>query len=216
MSDRSSDRPATVRWVVTALLGLAALGTFTGCPRDPESPSEGGEGLVNLSDPDSVLFQIQVGVANGGITQYLNAFTQDFVFNPDQVDSITLTNQLGPGVFDNWDLPVERDVMQLVLASYAARAISFVEVDSQVVTDRLVSLREQYTLILDSERYQGEAQFDMVREASNDWRIFHWQDRQLQADPDTTWGILKGLNRPGTRAAGGDRPPAGTPGPEGW
>jgi hypothetical protein len=61
--------------------------------------------------------------------------------------------------------------------------------------NRLVTLRERYTLILDSERYQGEAQFDMVREPSNDWRIFHWQDRQLAADPDTTWGILKGLNR---------------------
>jgi hypothetical protein len=194
---RSSDRPTIARWAASAaLLGLAALGTFTGCPRDPESPSEGGEGLVNLSDPDSVLFQIQVGVANGGITQYLNAFTQDFTFNPDQVDSITLSNQ-NPTVFDNWTLPVERDVMQLVFPSYAVRSITFAEQESTSVgsENRLVTLRERYTLILDSERYQGEAQFDMVREPSNDWRIFHWQDRQLAADPDTTWGILKGLNR---------------------
>jgi len=180
---------------VAALLGLAALGLFSGCPRDPESPDEGGQGLVNLSDPDSVLFQLQVGVANGIITQYLNAFTQDFVFNPDQVDSISLSSQ-NPGVFDNWDLPVERQVMQLVLASYASRSITFVNVESTVVVSgSAVSLREQYTLLLNSERYQGEAQFDMIRESSNDWRIFHWQDRQLQADPDTTWGILKGLNR---------------------
>jgi len=195
MSDRSSDRPAIARWAVTtALLGLAALGLLTGCPRDPEDPSEGGQRLVNLSDPDSVLFQLQVGVASGVITQYANAFTQGFFFHPDQVDSITLTNQR-PGVFDNWDLGIEQQVMQFVFSSYAIRSISFVETESLSVNEREVSLREVYTLILDSERYQGEAQFDMVREASNDWRIFNWQDRQLQADPDTTWGILKGLNR---------------------
>ncbi|HWN82308.1 MAG TPA: hypothetical protein VNM87_09450 [Candidatus Udaeobacter sp.] len=195
MSDRSSDQRTTARWAaVAALLGLAALGLFSGCPRDPESPDEGGQGLVNLSDPDSVLFQIQVGVANGIITQYLNAFTQDFVFHPDLVDSITLSSQ-NPGVFDFWDLPVERQVMQLVLASYLNRSVTFANTESTVVNDREVNLREQYTLILDSERYQGEAEFKMIKESSNDWRIVLWNDRQLQADPDTTWGILKGLNR---------------------
>jgi len=192
---RSSDRWTTARWAVTtALVGLFALLVCAGCPRDPDSPSEEGGDLVNLSDPDSVLFQIQVGVAGGVITQYLNAYTQDFRFHPDQVDSISLSNQ-NPTVFEGWDLTVERQVMQDILNSYASRSVTFTNVESTVVNDRAVKLRERYTLFLDSERYQGEAEFDMIQESSNEWRIFNWQDRRLQADPDTTWGFLKGLNR---------------------
>jgi hypothetical protein len=194
MSARSSSAWQAGRWAGVAALGALVLVGLAGCPRDPESPSEGGGQLVNLSDPDSVLFQLQVGVRNGVITQYMNAFTQNFVFNPDQVDSISLSQQL-PGVFDNWTFDVEQQVMQLVLISYAIRSVQFTDVESTSVNDREVVLREDYTLLMDSERYHGEAEFFMIKESSNDWRIFRWRDRQGTADPDTTWGILKGIFR---------------------
>jgi hypothetical protein len=181
------------RWAAAGALAAAlALGLLAGCPRDPQSPSGGGD-LVSLREPDSVLFQIQVGVANGVITQYMNAFRQDFVFNPDPVDSITLTSQ-NPGVFDDWFYSVEQQVMTQVLSRYSIRSVTFATVESTVVSDVEVVLREDYTLFMDDERYQGQAEFFMLREDA-DWRIFRWRDRQGGSDPDTTWGILKGLNR---------------------
>jgi hypothetical protein len=200
------------RWltfgVLAAILGALLL---TGCPRDPESPEEGGGDLIQLSDPDSVLRQIQVGIASGLITQYMNAFTQEstppFAFSPDQVDSITLNSQ-NPGVFDNWTFAVEDQTMQIVLSTHASRALSFAEANSTSVGSDQVILRENYTLIMDQARYQGVAEFFMRREASTDWRIFLWRDFQ-GSDPDTTWGILKGLNRQlGRGAAGGTLSPA--------
>jgi hypothetical protein len=84
--------------------------------------------------------------------------------------------------------------MTQVLSRYSVRAVTFANVESTVVNDGEVVLREDYTLFLDQERYQGQAELFMLREDA-DWRIFRWRDRQGGSDPDTTWGILRGLNR---------------------
>ncbi len=62
------------------MLALWAIGSCGLAPREPEEPIEGEGRLVGLSDPDSVLLQIEVGLSSGVITQYINAFADSFTF----------------------------------------------------------------------------------------------------------------------------------------
>jgi hypothetical protein len=187
-----------VTWVTdllreTALGALLALALVSACDDDPASPPGppgGSVGLVSLSDPDSVLLQMQLGIQGGFIVPYMNAFAQDFTFVPDSSDASQL-----PGAFDDWSFAVEEEVMGRVLADYLRRSLSFVDVESTAVGDRTVVLREGYTLFLDGDRYRGNAEFVLTRDQANNWRLTRWQDHGSASDPDTTWGILKGLYR---------------------
>jgi hypothetical protein len=206
-----------------ALGVVLALALVSACDDDPSSPPPGppecggNSNLVNLSDPDSVLLQMQAGIERGFIAHYMNAFAQDFTFAPDPSDATQL-----PGAFDDWVFAVEEEVMGRVLADCVTRSLSFVDVDSTVVSDREVILREGYTLILGRDRYHGEAQFDLTRDQANDWRLTRWLDRRSASDPDTTWGILKGLyrqeapSRDCTRFEHGEPPPGSTSPTRGW
>jgi len=171
---------------------MASFWLVLGCGRDPEPPANDPGILVNLSDPDSVTYQIQVGIATGSFTSYMNAFAPDFVFNPDAVDSISLTTQI-PNVFDNWNYTVEQQAMQRVLDHFANRSVVFIQGDSIPQGSDFVTVEQFYELFLDNERYHGRADFDM-RLDSGAWRISRWRDFR-STDPDTTWGILKGMNR---------------------
>jgi len=174
---------------------LASLAACDLSPREPEPPGGGGnDRLVNLSDPDSVLLQIQVGLTDGRINSYMNAFTQDFVFHPDERDSLSLVQQ-DPTVFDNWTYQTEQQVMQVVFNQYSQRSVSFANAESTVVVPgSVVVLDEEYDLTVDSELYQGLAEFQM-RLTGNEWRIFQWIDRRRSGSDLSSWSLLKGENK---------------------
>jgi hypothetical protein len=180
----------------TALGVLLALALVSACDDDPSSPPPGqsecggSSNLVNLTDPDSVLLQMQAGIERGFIEHYMNAFSRDFTFTPDPSDAAQF-----PGVFDDWSFVVEEEVMGRVLTDCLARSLSFVDVESTAVGDREVILREGYTLVLGGDRYHGDAEFVVTKDQWNEWRLTRWLDRRSASDPDTTWGFLKGLNR---------------------
>ena len=178
--------------LISTMLLITGLCVLSSCSRDPDDPDDDSGILVNLSDPDSVIYQIQVGIATGSFTSYMNAFTPDFTFHPDLVDSISLTSQI-PNVFDNWDFSTEEQVMQRVLRAHTDRFVEFPPGTSIPHGPDLVTVEQFYELFLDDERYHGRADFEM-RLDSGAWRIFQWKDFRI-VDPDTTWGILKGLNR---------------------
>ncbi len=177
--------------VIVALLWVAACDLST---RAPEPPT-GNEGrLVTLSDPDSVLLQMQVGLTSGFINSYMNAFTPDFVFHPDEADSFELA-QSNPGVFDDWTSSVEQQVMQVVINSYPQRNVTFTNVDSTVIIPgSVVVLDEDYDLVVNSDRYEGRAELQMSLVAG-EWRCFTWIDRRRSGSTERSWSYLKGQNR---------------------
>ena len=181
-------------WCVLGAL-LAGLAACDLSPRTPDDPGGGsGDRLVNLSDPDSVLLQMQVGLTDGRINSYMNAFTQDFVFHPDERDSLSLVQQ-DPTVFDNWTYQTEQQVMQVVFNQYSQRSVSFANAESTVVVPgSVVVLDEEYDLTVDSELYQGLAEFQM-RLTGNEWRIFQWIDRRRSGSDLSSWSLLKGENK---------------------
>lgn len=191
----SAGRPLPLACCAFAVL-LAGLAACDLSPRTPEDPGGGGnDRLVRLSDPDSVLLQIQVGLTDGRINSYMNAFLQsDFRFHPDERDSLTLVQQ-NPTVFNNWTYQTESDVARVIFNRYAARNVSFVTAESTVVVPGFeVVLDEEYDLTVDAERYQGRAELQM-RLTGDEWRIFKWIDRRLSGSSFSSWSLLKGENK---------------------
>ncbi len=198
-------RRGNTRHLPLACCALGALiAGLVACDLSPRTPDDPGGGvdttIVNLSDPSLVLYQIQVGLRTGRINSYMNAFirddtfSEDFVFHPDERDSLTLVQQ-SPGVFDNWTYDVEQQVMQVVINQYAPRDVSFVTAESTVVVPgSVVVLDENYDLTVGTERYQGRAELQMVL-IGNEWRIFTWIDRRQSGSELSSWSLLKGENR---------------------
>lgn len=176
---------------------LALLAGLAACdlsPRTPEEPAGSGR-LVSLTDPDSVLLQIQIGVTSGRINSYMNAFTRDdFVFHPDERDSSTIIQQFGAGWFDNWIYPVEQDAMQLVFRQYSPRTVTFTEAQPPQQGADIFVLYENYDLTVGDEDYKGLAELQM-RRTGNDWRIYLWIDRRQAGSDLSSWSLLKGNNR---------------------
>jgi hypothetical protein len=175
---------------------LVLLASLTACdlsPRTPEEPAGSGR-LVSLTDPDSVLLQIQIGVTSGRINSYMNAFDQTFLFHPDERDSSTVIQQFGQGWFDNWIYSVEQSAMQLVFRQYSPRTVSFTEAQSPQEGTDIFVLYENYDLTVGDETYQGLAELQM-RRTGNDWRIYLWIDRRQASSQLNSWTLLKGNNR---------------------
>lgn len=184
------------------LAGLAlvlALGALESCdlaPRKPEEPIPGEGRLVGLSDPDSVLLQIEVGLSSGVITQYINAFADSFTFHADPDDLNDLVSSgADPDVFLDWGKDTERSAMALALGSSIERSVTFTKVSTVVEPDRVV-WEIDYTLTVDAATLQGRPFFDIRREATGDWRLRDWADRRQPGSEAAAWGFLKGLNRP--------------------
>jgi hypothetical protein len=196
-----SEAPASppqrfARLALTLVLALWAIEACDFSPRDPENPGGGQVPLVTLSDPDSALVQIQRGLAVRLTSHYMNAFDDPFVFHPDERDSIELSTE-NPGVFDDWDRQVEEEVTNIIITSSAQIAVSFTTAESTVVeAGRVVVVNEDYELTVDADEYEGQAEFTIVN-TNGEWRIFSWLDRRRSGSSLSSWGFLKGENRPG-------------------
>jgi hypothetical protein len=181
------------RLVLLFVVGLWFVEACDFTPRTAEPPQTDEGRLVNLSDPDSVLFQIKVGFEDGVITSYMNAFTEDFRFFPDEQDSIALSVET-PGVFDDWTRAVEQQVIGLVFQSSTTRGFSSATVESTVLGVDVVVLDEDYEFIVDTNTYAGRAELQM-RLASGAWRIFRWIDRRNPVSGFPSSSVLRGENR---------------------
>jgi hypothetical protein len=163
--------------------------------RSPEPPPDQEVPLVNLSDPDSTLLQLQIGLQSGIITQYMNAFAPDFVFHPDDQDSIELVNATGnPELFDDWNVDVERQVALLLFQQTTVRDVAFANAESTPTLPNVVHLEEDYDLQIDTTLFQGRAFLDL-RQDSGEWRIIFWKDNRQAGSPNRTWGFLRGDTR---------------------
>lgn len=172
--------------LVLALVLAWALVSCDLAARDPEDPLPGEGRLVSLTQPDSVLEQIRLGVRSGVINSYINAFAEDFAFHPDPQDS-------SPGVFDDWNRDVEREVAERIFTGGATRDVSFLNADS-TGSDPEIQRDEDYFLEIDTLAYEGRARL-LIRRDGTEWRVVNWQDIRLPGATRPTWGVLRGQNR---------------------
>jgi hypothetical protein len=187
--------------LVSALV-VCSCSEFT--VRDGEEPTGVETGYVVPREPDDVISNLVNAVEARDVIIYGDLFTDDFTFSPDPRDSLDIEN-FYPGVFDDWNVGVERSVGNQILdeSRNSLTLLTFLEGTEEVITDTDSSFafKQDYDLILlfdgDLRTYSGAALFSMEKLSDGLWYIRWWQDvRREDVDDDRdTWGYLKGFIR---------------------
>jgi hypothetical protein len=182
-----------------ALLALAAIACLAACdaftPRDPEDPGEDQQPLILLTQPESVLVSLEIGLESQFINTYINAFDETFAFHPDPEDSTSLASQGINAFADPWDRQVEEQATSSILGTTAALQLTFgtASDSGSTINDNTVEFRQPYELTADASVFVGFADLTLVRGSGSEWRITNWQD--VRASGERSWSVLRGENR---------------------
>jgi hypothetical protein len=180
------------------LLALAAMALLGACdaftPREPEEPGSSDQPLIVLSDPESVLVSLRIGLASQFINTYINAFDETFAFHPDPEDSTSLVSQGINAFAEPWTRQVEEQATSSILGTTTTLELTFSAASDSgsTINDNTVEFRQPYELTADDNVYVGFADLTLVR-GGTEWRITNWQD--LRATGERSWSVLRGENR---------------------
>jgi hypothetical protein len=180
----------------------------------PDCPSGQRISLLEPTRPEFVLanlrtlFQARPEVRNPD--QYLDMFTQDFSFVPDEQDV-----QLHPEVYDAsrdtiWNLEQERSFAQAILDPDRIQTISFIRWYESANDERIVSEDQRHeTFVFPYEAefnekvqadeppsvlaIKGWMEVDLVTQTVENpvWAIEQWRDRRDLATAKRSWGELR-------------------------
>jgi hypothetical protein len=158
--------------------------------------------VVPATEDSTVLSNLRVCVEGRAAEQYIAELAPDFIFVADPSDVADLEGD-HPGIFSNWDLQVEHQVIRYMLDNgrcSVAMLDSLAETDTtRERTDSTSLIQADYSLllVLDSEvqTYSGRAWFYMRRQSDNLWKMYRWEDFIIPGGKHDTWGYLRGLIR---------------------
>lgn len=190
--------------LVTGMLAVSGCGLFE--TRDP-IVSEGDDSIWQTpTTPEIIIDNLEAALEAGNFSDYLRAFTTDFVFRPDEADVAQLAiSRPGEMVYEGWDRDVETQVAETIFGAVDDVDVSFVFLDEVFIAAGRI-LEYDYVLSLTTAgsvtEKRGEVWFQ-VRNESGEWLIFDWEDIANAPQADS-WGLFKGQSRPST----GRRAPA--------
>ena len=188
----------------------------------PDCPSRAQLFLRERTTPASVLANLtsifQARPESRSPQQYMEQFTDDFVFTPDPEDV-----QLYPTVYDAdrdtlWGATEERNFARLILSSERIHSARFVRWFKSSLDQRMVSddqLRETFEFPYEAEFFEiisaaeadsvetkfktigikGRAVIDLVTPTVENpvWSIAAWRDQRDRASAKFSWGELRAV-----------------------
>jgi len=181
--------------VATALLAGAGCDLFRA-----RSPGEGtGENTVWVppTTPEIVVANLEAALEAGIFGDYVRAFTEDFVFVPDELDVTQLgIERPGEAVYEDWTRDVETQVAEAIGTGSQGLDLLLAFQGEQILAEGRLH-KYDYTLTVDQggalDVYQGQAWFE-IRQTGGEWLIFRWED-VITPQTVESWGRLKGRNR---------------------
>lgn len=190
-------RLADLVLVAAAALWLPGAGCLFDT-RDAEE-GEGGDSVwVPPTSPEIVVENLRAALETEVFGDYLRAFTDDFLFEPDAADVAQLAiERPGEPVYDDWTRDVETATAENIVAGAESVELVLSLISEQIVEGARLQ-KYDYTLTLlrsgGPSVYQGEAWFEIRQEPTGDWLIHRWLD-VITPETDESWGRLKGRNR---------------------
>ncbi len=180
--------PGGVALALCVALALTACDALR--PRQPADPL-GDIPLVPLNDVDAVLEQLIVGVDSLVVPAYINAFADEFIFEPDATDAGAF-----PGTFLDWGQSSEERAIQTVFDLVDSIRFEHETCDDAIHqgcgpssdgdTEKIFDYR--YTFEASTEIGQGSPCAGVTTFAgiatltfrldTGEWRIVRWADRQ--------------------------------------
>jgi len=191
------------RLVLIGLM-LASLAAVS-CIFEPRATLEpdqvGGKDIQPAQEPEMLISNLVTIVQALDSGNYQDLFSEDFSFVPDPEDEDFMNNHYGPGIYLNWDRPVEVIVASQLFdrLNYALLHIEDTEVVEDTDTTYVVYHGYRLEILPRGEtwiEYSGRARFHLRMNPEDKlWKMFRWVDFRPEESPEDasgTWGLLKG------------------------
>ncbi len=167
--------------------------------RTPPEPTSGGVAIKPANSPENVLYNMRVAFEALSIQDYLDVFSEDFIFNPDTEDSIGYEVQF----LSVWNKDREIDFANNF----------FIKVLADTLHNNSVSFeffKYEYKPGQDMYEYEYEVEIDFMDELTilngrawlymreyddGKWYIYRWVDHLFEtSDGRITLGVFRAMN----------------------
>ena len=171
--------------------------------RDPESGTTEGVVIKPPNSAENVLSNLEASFEGLSINDYLNVFSEDFVFHPDHEDSLVYLEDF----INGWNYEKEMEFANNFMISENFKTNS----DNKAIYltpnfefksgQELYEYRYQMFIFLattDSTEYErieveGIAWLYLRENSEGSWSIYSWVDYRLNSS-SVTWGVLRARN----------------------
>lgn len=173
--------------------------------RKPQKPDKiSGAAIKPANSPENVLYNLKASFESMSIQDYIDIFSDDFMFNPDPEDSVLYLEDFR----DGWGIEKEKTFVENFLQAsnvsemefsthtyeykagedmydYLYSIMVFPAVDS---TKTDVEIPEKYNI-------KGHAWLYLREDTDGNWRIFKWTETaNMIENVFITWGVLRVRN----------------------
>ena len=162
--------------------------------RTPQEPGSGGVAVKPANTPENVLYNMRVTFEARSVQDYLDVFSDDFVFNPDPEDSIEYEDRFG-SVWDkkreidfanNFFLAVNADTLASVIVTLFKYEYRPGQDMYEYVYEVEIEIKKKLTVV------NGRAWLFLREYPDGKWYIYQWVDHRYEKSK-ITWGVLRAL-----------------------
>lgn len=201
----------TDRWFVICLIAGAVLVAVLSCnnpfgTRDPQKPDKiTGVAIKPANSAENVIYNLQASFRSMSVQDYLNLFSDDFMFNPDPDDSVRYVEDFRSG----WGLEKERTYAENFLQKRVTDRLEFLThlyeykagddlfdyMYSIKIFPAVDSTKVEETSTLDFYYVKGHSWIYLREDEEGKWRIYKWVDLDnMKEGAFITWGVLRQSN----------------------
>jgi len=183
-----------------ALLILLIL--FVSCnnpfnTREPQNPGTEGVAIKPSNSPENVLYNLKASFEGLSIQDYLDVFSEDFVFHPDPDDSVGYEEDFKNG----WDFERETEFANNFLQRQNFKSDiegSPIELtpfyDYKAGQDMYDYTYDMFIVKKDTTvTVEGRAWLYLREDTEGKWSIYRWVDFRYRLN-SMTWGVLRAKN----------------------
>jgi len=161
--------------------------------RTPEKPPPGGVAIKPANSAENVLYNMRVSFDSLSVQDYLDAFSEDFVFVPDPADSQLYENDFR----SVWNKEKETDYVTNLFTEIRSDSLGGRSVSIPISNYKFKPGEDMYeynyvieikNAVIDTLR--GRAWVYLKEYPDGKWYIYHWVDHRVQVDTQT-WGYLR-------------------------
>ncbi len=168
--------------------------------RDPENPGTEGAAIKPSTSPENLLYNLEAAFEAMSIQDYLDVFSQDFIFSPDPDDSVAYVEDFRGG----WNYDRETDFAYNFLQRKNFKSdidlpieltLSYKSGQDRYECTYHMFITEADSGEVDFKRIEveGEAWLYLREDADGIWSVFWWVDFGITPG-SLTWGELRAQN----------------------
>ncbi|MFC1693417.1 hypothetical protein ACFL1R_07925 [Candidatus Latescibacterota bacterium] len=190
--------------IVLPLITCACNNPFS--TREAQKPEEGGVAIQPANSPENVLYNLEASFEVLSVQDYLDVFSEDFVFNPDPDDSVRFEQDFRNG----WDFEKEKIFAENFLQKTSTSEIAKLGYKYEYKPgEDMYDLLYSWTVFppdstnantlseITKTPYdvKGHAWIYLRENEEGKWKIYKWVERANMIEGAfITWGVLRASN----------------------